>query len=582
MRSSVAIIGAGPRGLSVLERLCDVHATSCDGLTVHLIDPNPPGSGTHYPDQANHLLMNTVAGQVSMFRTGDSVAEMPVSGLSLADWAGVDGDVYLPRSVLGRYLTYAYRRFCREAANRITFREHRTRASQLRLLRDQTWAVHLPDGSIVRVDFVFLATGHGTNHPGPEDERLTQFVEDCGEINRRLRYLRNCYPLLQLDTIDSASRVAVRGMGLSAIDVVAALTAGRGGQFVPRRGGGLTYRPSGHEPRLFVYSRSGRVFWPRATNQKAPTDTYQASFLTTDAISALQAAHGQLDFDEHVLPLLLADMRAAAASAGMADLREIDFVLRPQRLPSARTPDQYQAAIVDFLATDEIRAAEGNMSNPVKAATDVLRDLRDNLRSAVEHRGLTAESHERFCRVYAPLMNTVAAGPPMSRAQEWRALFDSGILRLATGPAPIVRTDKESGTFVIHSDHRSSPATRCDVIIGATVDPFVPERDTSPLVGSLLTAGLARGFRNGWFSPGGFDIDTAGRLIGANGAVTPNICALGHLTEGPHYFTNMLPAPGVDSRVTADAAAAVGAMSDHVLRIGTFRGEPVATQGAMP
>lgn len=582
MRLSVAIVGAGPRGLSVLERLCDARPTRWNGL-IHLIDPNPPGSGTHYPDQANHLLMNTVAGQVSMFRRGDSATEMPVSGLSLADWAGVDEDVYLPRSVLGRYLTYAYRRFRQQAGDRIALREHRTRATLLRLLPDQTWEIHTSDGSIVHVDFLFLTTGHGTNHPTPEDERLTRFTEDHGGTNRRLRYLRNCYPLWQLDTIDAASRVAVRGMGLSAIDAVAAFTAGRGGRFVPRRGGGLTYRPSGHEPRLFVYSRSGCVFWPRAVNQKAPADTYQASFLTAAAIRDLRVANKQLDFEDHVLPLLLADIRAAASSVGtMPDLGEIDSLLRPRGLPVARTVDEQQAKIVEFLAMDNVRAAEGNLRNPVKAATDALRDLRDNLRSAVEHRGLTAESHERFCRIYAPLMARVAAGPPMSRAQEWRALFDSGILRLASGPAPTVRTDVESGTFVIHSDHQSSPPTRCDVIVGASIDPFLPERDTSPLVRSLLTAGLARGFRNDWFAPGGFDIDTAGRLIGANGTVTPNICALGHLTEGPHYFTNMLPAPGVDSRVTADAAAAVDAMSDHALRVGTFRGEPAVTQGAMP
>jgi uncharacterized NAD(P)/FAD-binding protein YdhS len=549
---------------------------------VHIIDPNPPGSGTHYPDQANHLLMNTIAGQVSMFRAGDSAAGRPVSGLGLAEWAGVDDDVYLPRSALGRYLTYSYRRLLRAASDRILVREHAAWATRLRLSRDQSWAIHLSDGSTVTADFVFLATGHGTNHPTQEDERLAQFVADNARTNQRLRYLRNCYPLWQLDTIDPASRVAVRGMGLSAIDVIASLTVGRGGRFVPRPDGGLAYRPCGFEPKIFVYSRSCRIFWPRAVNQKAPSDTYQASFLTADAIRALRAANGQLDFDEHLLPLLLADMRAAAAAAGpVPDLAEIDSVLHPPGDPVRnRTLDGQQAAIIDFLAMDEVRAAEGNTRNPIKAATDALRDMRDNVRATVEHGGLTPTSHERFCRVYSPLMNAVAAGPPLSRSREWRALFDSGILRLASGPAPTVRTDAESAAFTIDSDYQCSP-TQCDVIVGASVDRFTPERDTSSLVRSLLTAGLARGFRNDWFSPGGFDIDTAGRLVGAEGTVTPNICALGHITEGPHYFTNMLPAPGVDSRVTADAAAAVDAMSDHLLQVRSFRDGSLATQGVM-
>lgn len=45
---SVAVVGAGPRGTSVLERLC---ASAPDllppgtRLTVHVVDPAPPGPG---------------------------------------------------------------------------------------------------------------------------------------------------------------------------------------------------------------------------------------------------------------------------------------------------------------------------------------------------------------------------------------------------------------------------------------------------------------------------------------------------------------------------------------------------------
>jgi uncharacterized NAD(P)/FAD-binding protein YdhS len=578
MHVSVAIVGGGPRGLSVLERICGLSQTHWDSLTVHIIDPNPPGSGTHYPDQPQYLLMNTIAGQVTMFRTGDSAAEgHPISGPSLAEWAGVAEDTYLPRGVLGHYLAYSYQRLQRHAPATVTIHEHRASAEALRA-QDHSWVLNLFDGSIIAADFVFLTTGHGKNHPTPEDHLVQQFIADHRRTNPRLRYIRSCYPLQQLDTIDSGARVAVRGLGLSAIDTVAALTVGRGGRFAPGTEGDLTYHPSGDEPQIYAYSRSCRIFSPRAVNQKSVADTYLPSFLTAKKIRRLRLESGQLDFEEQLLPLLLADMRMAAESVSTgAHSGDINAILSPPIHGRRRTLGEYQSTFVDFLTADEVRAAQGNLRNPIKAATDALRDMREELRLAVEHRGLTPDSHKRFSQVYAPILNAVAAGPPASRSREWRALFRSGVLRL--GPGATIHNDADSGEFVIEGGFQSSPPARCDVVVGASVDPFLPDRDSSPLTRSLLAAGAARPFENGWFRPGGFDIDTAGRLIGANGSVTPNICALGHIAEGARYFTNMLPAPGIDSRVTADAAAAVEAMSDHLLNTGSYRDEPVATQG---
>ena len=63
----VGIIGAGPRGLTVLERLVANERTkkSAD-ITVYLFDPNEPGVGCHDPDQSDFLLVNTVAGQIGV------------------------------------------------------------------------------------------------------------------------------------------------------------------------------------------------------------------------------------------------------------------------------------------------------------------------------------------------------------------------------------------------------------------------------------------------------------------------------------------------------------------------------------
>lgn len=44
---AVCVVGAGPRGLSVLERLCAAARQTLRGtpLRIHLVDPHPPGPG---------------------------------------------------------------------------------------------------------------------------------------------------------------------------------------------------------------------------------------------------------------------------------------------------------------------------------------------------------------------------------------------------------------------------------------------------------------------------------------------------------------------------------------------------------
>jgi RimJ/RimL family protein N-acetyltransferase/uncharacterized NAD(P)/FAD-binding protein YdhS len=594
MHTSIAIMGFGPRGLSVLERLCAAPgAAAGDGMTIHLVDPKLPGPGVHGPEQPHHLLLNTIAGQITMFRGGDRAADgRPLSGPSLAEWAGVADEVYLSRAALGRYLAYCYGRIRAAAPDSISIREHRVFAERIRALRGDSWVLHLSDGSQLVVNAVVLAVGHGSNRPGPEDEKLEQRVAQLRRTNPRLHYVRTCYPLDRLDVIAPGACVALRGMGLSAIDVVSCLTVGRGGRFV-RAGaqagdhgdvseGELTYLPSGAEPRIYVYSRTGRVFWPRAVNQKTPADAYQPRHLTRDAVDALRAAHGQLDFEEHLLPLMRDDLLAAAKAAGSPEgsqegspgagssapgaLADVARLLDPPQIGPSRSLEDYQAELVGFLAADERRAAEGNLTNPVKTATDALRDIREELRRAVEYAGLTPKSHKQFVDVYAPLLNAMTGGPPASRSEEWRALFAARVLHVGAGPAGRARLDTDQAAFVLDSAHQTSPPTRCDVLVNASVERCEPERDASPLIRSLLAAGLVRPFSNGPLRPGGLDVDPAGRLIGASGRPSPTLFAVGHPTEGPRYYTNMLPAPGTDSRITADAAALVAALTDTLFR----------------
>src|SRR4051794_31423190 len=88
---TVAIIGAGPRGTSILERLV-ANAAECAPdrtIAVHVIDPYPPGGGRIWRSEQSPLLwMNTTSDECTMFTDETVECEGPiVSGPTLVEWA---------------------------------------------------------------------------------------------------------------------------------------------------------------------------------------------------------------------------------------------------------------------------------------------------------------------------------------------------------------------------------------------------------------------------------------------------------------------------------------------------------------
>jgi uncharacterized NAD(P)/FAD-binding protein YdhS len=162
-RYSVTIIGMGPRGLSVLERITATARSRKLLLDIILIEPGECGPGIHAARQPQHLLINTLASQVSLFPAAGVVRHAPVCATpSLTEWArqsgyrrvgqdyyriaatGAGEEIgefdYLPRGLLGEYLVWAYRQItaCLPATVSLTHHRHRTRQ---RLHRAQRFCV---------------------------------------------------------------------------------------------------------------------------------------------------------------------------------------------------------------------------------------------------------------------------------------------------------------------------------------------------------------------------------------------------------------------------------------------------------
>ncbi|WP_374359482.1 FAD/NAD(P)-binding protein [Pseudoduganella danionis] len=613
-RYSVAIIGMGPRGLSVLERLAALCGHTGLALDITVIEPGPCGAGVHDPEQSRHLLINTLASQVTLFPLAGSVRYATVcSAPSLTDWARQqgyrryddggyamhgdsghaagssisDGD-YLPRGLLGAYLCWAYAQLAAALPACATLRRHRASACDLALQADGQWAITLDSGAVVHSRFVFLTTGHDRQQPDPEQEQLEGFVRQHGARNPQLALVRELYPSTQLQQIAAGTQVAIQGLGLCAHDVLAELTLGRGGRYLPQppsHGAGLRYLPSGAEPRLTLCSRLCLPAAARGLNQKGLAGRHAAQYFTPQALAALRAraqlrdGSPQLDFERDVLPLLQREMAWVYRStlAGHAldpqrfvltagDAAQIMRWLFPLQQRRFATLGQFRHYVHDWLLRDLAAAQQGNLGNACKAALDVLRDCRATLQAALEFGGLTPASHRQFLQRYHPAINRMAYGPPLRRNQQLLALMEAGVVQWLAGPGCHIETDAASARFQLCTPLASGWVRQgVDVLVVARLAGFFPFQTTSLLIRNMLAQGLARPYQNGDFHPGGLDIDGASQLLDRQGQVSPRLWALGFPVEGAHYYTHALPRPGLVSRVVQDAERCVLAMAQQLL-----------------
>lgn len=597
MRSvKVAIIGAGPRGLTVLERMLE-HASALPPevrLEIELYDRRPFGEGVHDSLQPDHLLINTVSSQVTMFPPTSIAGDGP--GFSLVQWArregyrrldGVfckagagmgksitDAD-YLPRSILGAYLAWFYEQLASRMPDNIHLHARLEGVIDL-IPHREGYDVVLENGDVRSVEYAVIATGHGNRQPTHQDLAHSAFASQWQASNPELRYVCTPYPVEPLDDIAPHATVAIQGFGLTAHDVISALTLGRGGRYV-QQNGQLKYLPSGEEPKLLLFSRNCLPFAARGINQKGLTGKHTARYFTPAAVllrrEQVLARTGspQLDFRDDVLPLIIKEMayayRVAATCKAVeeegfqpehAELDAINRILWPLQGHVFTDQQRFEAFFEELVHDDLAHALLGNVGSPVKAATDVLRDTRDALRIAVEHSGLTPESHRYFIEHFNAITNRVSFGPPPQRLFEYQALRAAGLIQLAGGPGARLIMDSERYQYGVETVYAACTERQyADVLVVARLDTYSPLSDGSVLTRNLLGRGLVRPYRNGAYHPGGIDIDANLQPINQQGVTEQRLWALGYPVEGQHFYTHALPRPGIDSRQTQDAQRCV-------------------------
>ncbi|RRV10840.1 FAD-NAD(P)-binding domain protein [Pseudomonas sp. v388] len=549
----IAIVGMGSRGLSVLEQLIGL-AREASGLRLRIdvFDPRAPGSGLHHAQQPDYLMLNTMAGQLTAFSTRYPSCESP--GMTFLQWCDASrvrlderghvteshgrpvayGD-FVPRKLLGRYLQACYRMLVRHCPAHVQVQHHAEAVTQCRPLADRPgFGLVTASGWQQACDGLFLTAGHAPQPAAPDN---------------------------------LGQRVAIEGLGLTAMDALAHLTEGRGGRFVPDRCfAGWRYQPSGREPQLFMYSRSGLPFHARPRWQPGGCEAFPRLYFTAAAIDALRCGRhsGRLDFRADVLPLIDAEMRAVfyQAKVRLAAPRQLGHL--QQQMRQAQTPEkrttlfarlaeqwddfepqdwltvapwtgpqgQYANGFRRWIERDLALSRLGTAQSPLKQALEVWRDYRDLLRRVADGNGLTDRSTHEFYAVWAGVSNRLVGGPQHERYEDLLALLDAGIVTLLPPGA--------------------EPALSVDSVITARV-----AHGHAGLTGDLLEQGLIRAAHP--YPADGIETDALGRAVLQDGSVQQRLWVLGPAVEGWLFYNHYVPTP--DPACLAPTQARVAAQS---------------------
>ncbi|MEV2193092.1 FAD/NAD(P)-binding protein [Streptomyces phaeochromogenes] len=584
---SLAVIGAGPRGLSVLERICANADRAARPVAVHLVDPYPPGAGAVWrTDQPGELLMNTVASQVTLF-TDDSVdcAGPSVPGPSLYEWARavrdeggasagaypdrvlaearrLGPDTYPTRAFHGHYLEWVFRHLLRTAPPGVTVHTHRSTAVALADTPDGRQTVALAGGGqLAGLDSVVLALGHGDLTPSPEERALSSFADRHGSL-----YVRPANPAdADLSGIAPGTPVALRGLGLNFFDCVALLTEGRGGTFKESQSG-LVYLPSGNEPVLYAGSRRGVPYHARGENEKGALGRHHPRFLTPEVIAGLRrrADDGHpVSFRDDIWPLIDSEVRTVYDEAwtdryGVPPAEPWDWrrIERPYGERDFTGRDDFRHWLLEYLRRDVAEARLGNVSGPTKAALDALRDLRNEIRLVVDHGGVSGASYRaELDGWYTPLNAYTSIGPPAFRIEQLIALIEAEVVHVL-GPGMRVRPSARDGGFLVNAEQVPEPPVLVRALVEARLPVVDLRRSADPLLRGLLAAGDCVPYRLGGRETGGLAVTrNPPRLVDAAGRAHPRRFAFGVPTEGVRWVTAVGIRPGVGSVTLEDSDA---------------------------
>lgn len=579
----VAIIGGGPKGIYGFERLTawlKIHPPS-ERTEIHIFNRSDSfGAGENYrPGQPSFLLMNNPAGEISMWGEEQPPPVVP-HPLSFPEWlcqkAGINSSEndYTTRAMAGRYLTHGFNAIISNLPENVDGKyivaevvdiHIDSGKYSLSLEADDENSHHYPD----QFDHVLLATGHPRYIETKQELQLKAFADE----HEKTGYIPFIYPVERvLSQIPANGSVGIKGMGLTFVDAVLALTEGKGGRFKrDEKSGKLIYLPSGEEPKvIYPFSRSGLPMIPR---RAVPNEKIELMFFNRAALQRGEPGN-KINFEVQIWPLLRQDMIRAyydiamkkagyhEGLSGCASFEDVERVVAEyhEKHPSVirfntehfleppqetefhegKTHHRYITSLYHYYLQE---ARKGELRSPLAAVTAVWRKASPLFCEVYAFGGLTPESQRYFdCSMRAKL-DRVTYGPPVKSAEKLYALIRSGILNFDAARNPDLVPDEKSGLFVLES---RPEGTRYPVqtLVDARMPKMSLADNPGPLFRNLLNRGMISLYENRSgseaYRPGAVNITCKGFVIDKDGRINRGIAVTGTPTGGITFDNDTL------------------------------------------
>ncbi|MBS9338712.1 FAD/NAD(P)-binding protein [Fructobacillus sp. M2-14] len=535
----IALIGAGPRNLAILGRLIFL-ADKTTYLDIDMYDRSPIGGRVWDPFLENNhtFLMNTAPNQVTLFDDFEmDDQELQIERPNLLSWAQtiafdylkdhpeypsiyqdevlslVSSNDFASRGLFGIYAAWFFELLQSVSSSNININFYEDYVVDMEKGKKR-FAIRTESGAERKYDRVVFAPGHIDNKPNEKQQNLINFANDKG-----LQYFPASHPAENnFENIDENNQVLIEGLGLSFFDVILSLTAGKGGVFITETDGSLTYHSSGHEPRIVAGSFNGLPPRAKGINQKEASQLYQPRFFTLENLKAKANLNmGHLPYDVFMKTLKMeltykslynqiiqADFPIGTLRSKVAkfiedpdnwpkindtfDLNfdvEIDWDSKVFPAMNQTDASTYKEFVIQHIQSD-IRSAElGNDWSPLTGAYDILRDVRDIVRTLYNDGYFTDSDYQLMLTSFKQFDNQLSAGPPLIRMRQLLALIEAGVIQIA---GPGFKTGHNEQLFTASDSlHQHFEA---DVLIEARLSTIDFRIAKSSLVQSLVKKGL--------------------------------------------------------------------------------------------